>query len=267
MRGVPRDRRASSAAARVDDRHVQNPRRAADDLLQIDVVVELEPVHDAEARPQRGRQQPRPRRRADQRELLQRHLDRPRARPLADDDVELVVLHRRIQDLLDRRRHPVDLVDEQHLVLAEVRQNRREIAGPLEHRPGGRAHRDAELVADDVGERRLAEAREDRRAARGRAPRCAGAPRRSTPAGSRGRAPGRCSRPASGAGARPRTGRLRRPGQPSRSAGRSCWRDCVQVMPSAYFASSRRRVLQRLLERTAGNGLQRRIDGRSASGR
>ena len=39
----------------------------------------------------------------------------PRARALADHDVELVVLERRIEDLLDRRRHPVDLVDEQHL--------------------------------------------------------------------------------------------------------------------------------------------------------
>ena len=102
-------------------------------------------------------QQSGPRRRADQRELLERHLDRSGAGPLPDDDVELVVLHRRIQHFLDRRRHPVDLVDEQHVVLAEARQNRREIARPLEHRPRRRAHGDAELLADDIGERRLAE--------------------------------------------------------------------------------------------------------------
>ena len=37
--------------------------------------------------------------------------------PWPIDDVELVVLHRRIEDLLDGRRHAVDLVDEEHLVL------------------------------------------------------------------------------------------------------------------------------------------------------
>ena len=79
--------------------------------------------------------------------------------PLPDHDVELVVLHRRVEDLLDRRRHPVDLVDEEHLAFLEVGQHRREVARLLEHGPGGRPHRDAELVADHVGERRLPEAR------------------------------------------------------------------------------------------------------------
>ena len=51
----------------------------------------------------------------------------------------------------------MDLVDEQHFVLAEARQNRREIAGALEHRTGRRAHGDAELLADHVRQRRLAE--------------------------------------------------------------------------------------------------------------
>ena len=121
------------------------------------VGVEVEPVDDAEARAQRRRQQPGARRRADQRELLQRHLHRARARPLADDDVELVVLHRRIEDLLDRRRQPVDLVDEQHLVRLQVGQHAGQVAGLLDHRAGGGADRHAHLVADDVGERRLAE--------------------------------------------------------------------------------------------------------------
>ena len=42
-------------------------------------------------------------------------LHRARRRPLADDEVELEVLHRRIEDFLDRRIEPVDLVDEQHV--------------------------------------------------------------------------------------------------------------------------------------------------------
>ena len=52
----------------------------------------------------------------------------------------------------------MDLVDEQHLALAEVREDGREIAGALEHRPRRGANRRAELVGDHVGERRLAEA-------------------------------------------------------------------------------------------------------------
>ena len=158
MRGVPRDRRASSAAARVDNRHVQNARRPLDDLLQVDLVVEVQAMDDAEARAQRPRQQPGARRRANQRELLQRHLDRSRARALADHDVELVVLHRGIEHFLDRRRHPVDLVDEEHFVLAEARQDGGEIAGRSSTGPGCRAHSDAELLPDDVGQRRLAKA-------------------------------------------------------------------------------------------------------------
>ena len=67
--------------------------------------------------------------------------------PLPDHDVELVVLHRRIEDLLDRRAHAVDFVDEEHLALLEVRQHGGEIAGLLDHRTGGRPDRDAELVA------------------------------------------------------------------------------------------------------------------------
>ena len=103
-------------------------------------------------------EQPGARRRADQRELLQRHLHRPRARSLADDDVELVVLHRRIEDLFDRRRQAMNLVDEEDLVLLQVGQHPGQVARLLDDRSGGRAHRHAHLVADDVGERGLAEA-------------------------------------------------------------------------------------------------------------
>ena len=116
-------------------------------------------MDDAEAGAQRRRQQPGARRRADERERLQRHLDRPRARPLADHDVELVVLHRGIEDLLDRRRHAVDFVDEEHVARLQVGQHRREIAGLLDAPgPAVGADRHAQLVGDHVGERRLAEA-------------------------------------------------------------------------------------------------------------
>ena len=51
------------------------------------------------------------------------------AGPLADHDVELVVLHRRIQHLLDHRREAMDLVDEQHVARLQVGEQRREIPG------------------------------------------------------------------------------------------------------------------------------------------
>ena len=145
---------------------------------------------------------------------LQRQLHRSRAGPLPDHDVELEVLHRRVEDFLDRRAHPVDLVDEQHVARLQVGEDRREVARLLDHGAGGGAHRHAQLVADDVGERRLAEP--------GRAEqqhvieRLAALPRRGDRrrAGSRARDPGRCSRRACAAAAPLRTGRRR----PTRAA-------------------------------------------------
>ena len=80
-------------------------------------------------------------------------------RALADHDVELEFLQRRIQHLLDDRAEPVDLVDEQHVVGFEVGQDRREIAGAFEHGTRSLAEVDPHLVRDDVGQRRLAESR------------------------------------------------------------------------------------------------------------
>ena len=95
--------------------------------------------------------------RADQRELGEVDLHRARRRPLADDQVELEVLHRRIEDFLDRRIEPVDLVDEQHVALFEIGEQRREVAGLGDHRPGGGAEIDAQLARHDLRQRRLAE--------------------------------------------------------------------------------------------------------------
>src|SRR2546430_10760890 len=47
---------------------------------------------------------------------------------------ELIVLHRRVQHLLDHRGEPMDLIDEQHIARLQVGEDRRQIAGPLEHR-------------------------------------------------------------------------------------------------------------------------------------
>ena len=140
-------RRAISPRGLAVDRHAENPRRPPHDLPHVGLGVEVQPLHDAEAAAQRRGEQAGARRGADQREPLQRHLDRPRARPLPDHDVELVVLHRRIEDLLDRRRHAVDLVDEQDFPFRRFVSIAARSPGLLEHRPGGRAHRTPSSLA------------------------------------------------------------------------------------------------------------------------
>src|SRR5439155_17197283 len=100
--------------------------------------------------------------RADEREPRQVERQRARGRALPDDDVEAEVLERRVEDLLDRAVEPVDLVDEQDVALLDARQDGGHVALPLERRAGDGADADAERLADDVGEARLAEARRPR---------------------------------------------------------------------------------------------------------
>src|SRR4029450_5074427 len=78
---------------------------------------------------------------------------------LADHDVDLVVFERWIQNLLDDRRHPVDLVDEQHLAGLEIRHDAGEVARFLDGGTGRGLHLHTHFVRDDVRKRRLAEAR------------------------------------------------------------------------------------------------------------
>ena len=52
----------------------------------------------------------------------------------------------------------MDFVDEQHVRLLQVGQQRREIAGARDHRARGRAKADAELTRHDLRERRFTEA-------------------------------------------------------------------------------------------------------------
>src|SRR5205085_4300140 len=95
--------------------------------------------------------------RTDQSERRQVDADGARTRPLADDQVELKILHRRVEDLLDRRRQAMDLVDEQDVVRLQIGQQRGEVAGALDNRPRSGAKTDAELAGDDLRQGRLAE--------------------------------------------------------------------------------------------------------------
>jgi hypothetical protein len=96
---------------------------------------------------------------ADQGEGRQVDADRPRRGSLADDQVQDVVLHRRIEDLLHIGRQAVDLVDEQHVARFEIGQDGRQIAGLGQHRPAGGAEADAQLAGDDLGQGGLAQSR------------------------------------------------------------------------------------------------------------
>src|SRR5262249_13586488 len=118
---------------------------AGNDLLELSLGIEIEPDRNAEAITQRIGEQAGARGGADQREFSEVDFDRARRRPLADDEIELKVLHRRIENFLDRRVEPVDLVDKQHVALFQIGEQRREVAGLGNYRTGGGAEIDAEL--------------------------------------------------------------------------------------------------------------------------
>ena len=79
--------------------------------------------------------------------------------PSDEADVDLVVLHRRIEELLDDRPEAMDLVDEQDVAGAQIGERADQVARLLQRRPRARADVDAELARDQLGERRLAESR------------------------------------------------------------------------------------------------------------
>src|SRR5262249_27633462 len=66
-----------------------------------------------------------------------------------DQDVELVIFECRVKQFFERGLQAMHFVDEEHLLLANVGQNRREIAFDLQRRPGSLLERDAQLVGDD----------------------------------------------------------------------------------------------------------------------
>ena len=144
-RGVPRERRAISAAPSGVDAHVEEAGRSLDDALDLGGLVVVEPVGDPEAVAERRGQKPGARRRADERERLQLEAQRVRAGALADDDVDAAVLHRRIEQLLDRPVQPVDLVDEEDVVGLERGQDRGHVGLAVDGRAGHDAQRRAHL--------------------------------------------------------------------------------------------------------------------------
>src|SRR5205814_1384941 len=79
-------------------------------------------------------------------------------RPLANHDVELVVLERAIEQFFERRLQAVYLVDEKHLLLAQIGEDGSHLALDLQRRARGLLKRSLHFVRDDGGEGGLAEA-------------------------------------------------------------------------------------------------------------
>src|SRR5437763_5357985 len=138
---------------------LEDPRAPEHDLLEVPDVVIVQARAEPEPLPERQRDPSRTGGGPDQREARQIQADRPRRRALAEHHVEREVLESRVEHLLDGPRHAVDLVDEEHVALAEVRQDRREVARALQSGAGGGLEPGRHRVRDDLGERGLAEPR------------------------------------------------------------------------------------------------------------
>src|SRR6185295_3477286 len=160
-----RDARRAAAAAR-DLHHArgvggnaQDPRGAGDDLDEVVGRIVVQPLHEAEARAHRRRQQAEARRRADQREALELHRNRLGVRAVGDADIDVILFHRGVEELFERRTQPVHLVDEQDVAALQAGEHAHEIAGPLEHGPGGGPDVDVHFLRHEERESRLAESR------------------------------------------------------------------------------------------------------------
>ena len=161
---VGQSRRAAAAAGDlvgglVVDRHLQLRGIARDDLGQLLHGVKIEVLAHVKPIAQRGREQAGAGRGADQRERLERHVDRAGVHPFAQQDVDAKVLHRRIEELLDRLGQPVDLVDEQHRPFVGVGQVGDQVLGGLQHGAAGDLQGHAQVAGNAGGKGGFAQPR------------------------------------------------------------------------------------------------------------
>ena len=97
-----------------------------------------------------------PRGRADKRERPNLHYMSARRRSLPDDDVEFVIFERGVELFFEHRLQAVNLVEEEHLALAKVGKDRRQISLDDERRPRALLKAHVEFVGNDGGERSFA---------------------------------------------------------------------------------------------------------------
>src|SRR5690606_12951967 len=156
--GTPRSNRerAGSVVGEVDTEYC---RRATDDLLHGGIVVVVEPQYRAEAVTQWSGHERESGGGPDEREARQVDPHRPGRRPLADHDVDRVILHRRVQHLFDDAVEAMDLIDEEHVPLFQVGEDRDEIALTLDRGPRRHAQVHPHLGGNDRREGGLAQSR------------------------------------------------------------------------------------------------------------
>ena len=89
--------------------------------------------------------------------MWQVELQRTGGGAIADENIDLKIFHRRVEDLFDHGTQAVNLVDEQNITGFHVRQHSYKLRRAFEHRTGGRFDRHTHLSCDDVRKRCLAE--------------------------------------------------------------------------------------------------------------
>src|SRR5205814_3575601 len=113
------------------DVHAEDAGRPGDDGRELVLRVIVQPIDRPEPIPERAADASGARRRADDRERLESEAQAARRWTAADHHVDREILHRGVEELLDRVVEAVDLVYEKDIALFEVRQDRGKIAGPL----------------------------------------------------------------------------------------------------------------------------------------
>ena len=144
------------------NRHAQDSRRACHDLGELLDRVVIQAIRNSKAVAQRAGQHARAGRGRYQRELGDIQANRACRRTFADHDIERKVLHRGIQDLLDRTVETVDLVDKQHITRLQVGKDSCQVTGTRDGRTARRLNLGAQLVGDNRSQRGLTQARRTR---------------------------------------------------------------------------------------------------------
>src|SRR5882672_988423 len=83
----------------------------------------------------------------------------PRPRALSDHQINPVILHRRVQNFLDRGNQAVNFIEEENFTLLERSEDRGQVALAFQQRAGTGLDHDAQFAGNDLRERRLAQAR------------------------------------------------------------------------------------------------------------
>ena len=137
------------------DFNFEDPARAPGHECQFLLRVIIDPLHNAEAGTQGGRQKPAPGRGPDQGKAREVDLHGAGAWALVDHDVDHKLLHRRVKVFLHDVGNPVNLIHKKDVALLEVRQNSGQIPGPFQDRARSRPKIGAHFPGNDVGQGRL----------------------------------------------------------------------------------------------------------------